>query len=56
MLASQASTPSVDDDRCLLDSTVMGDETWHFQYDPLTKRENMEWARQALKDTQNVNW
>jgi hypothetical protein len=31
------------DDHALLDSTVMGEETWCFQYDPQTKRQSMEW-------------
>jgi hypothetical protein len=34
----------VDDDRFFLDSVVTGDETWCFQYDPQTRRQNMEWC------------
>jgi hypothetical protein len=41
--ACQEFIQSVDDDRSLLDSVVMGDETWCFQYDPQTKRQSMEW-------------
>jgi hypothetical protein len=33
----------VDDDSSLLDSTVTGDETWCFQYDPQTEGQSMEW-------------
>jgi hypothetical protein len=33
----------MDDDCSLLDSVVMGDEPWCFQYDPQTKRWSMKW-------------
>jgi hypothetical protein len=41
--ACQEAIQSVDDYGSLLDSTVMGDETWCFQYDPQIKRQSMEW-------------
>jgi hypothetical protein len=40
--ACQDFIQSVNDDRSLLDSVVMGDEKWRFQFDPQTKSQRME--------------
>jgi hypothetical protein len=40
---SQECIQSVDVDRSLLDSVVMGNETWCFQYHHQTKTQRMEW-------------
>jgi hypothetical protein len=42
--ACQEFVRSVNDHRSLLDSVVMGAETWCFLYDPQTKRHSMEWC------------
>jgi hypothetical protein len=42
--ACQEFIHSVDDHHSLLDTVVMGDETWCFQYDPQIKGQSMEWC------------
>jgi hypothetical protein len=37
------------DDRSLLDSIVMDDGTWCFQYEPQTKRQSVEWCSPRLE-------
>jgi hypothetical protein len=48
--ACQEFVQSMDDNRSLLDSIVMGYETWCFQYDSQTKDKTWSATRQALQD------
>jgi hypothetical protein len=48
--ACQEFIQSMDDDRSLLDSIIMGYETWSFQYDSQTKDKAWNDTHQALQD------
>ncbi|KAL4103323.1 hypothetical protein QTP88_018700 [Uroleucon formosanum] len=43
MSISQDCLEQVEADPTLLDRVITGDESWHFQYDPETKRQSQQW-------------
>jgi len=39
----------------MFDRVITGDETWSFQYDPETKRQNMQWKKTEFTSAEQTH-
>ncbi len=54
MATAQDCLKQVESDPTLLDCVITGDESWFFQYDPETKRQNQQWLSHGSARSKKV--